>query len=124
MACRTAARSRGEQGTFAFRGTRAVHGHVDTSAVRSRSTIHGVDMTMKSLLWAAPVPGGAVHTNEGSRCYTTATCCGSERPGRSSGPVLHLVGVAGFEPTAPRSQSECATKLRYTPSGPSLCTPA
>ena len=27
-----------------------------------------------------------------------------------------LVGVAGFEPTAPRSQSECATKLRYTPS--------
>ena len=25
------------------------------------------------------------------------------------------VGVAGFEPTAPRSQSECATKLRYTP---------
>ena len=29
-----------------------------------------------------------------------------------------LVGVAGFEPTAPRSQSECATKLRHTP-GPS-----
>ena len=27
-----------------------------------------------------------------------------------------VVGVAGFEPTAPRSQSECATKLRYTPS--------
>ena len=26
-----------------------------------------------------------------------------------------LVGVAGFEPTAPRSQSECATKLRHTP---------
>ena len=25
------------------------------------------------------------------------------------------VGVAGFEPTAPRSQSECATKLRHTP---------
>ncbi len=29
--------------------------------------------------------------------------------------VHHLVGVAGFEPTAPRSQSECATKLRHTP---------
>ena len=29
--------------------------------------------------------------------------------------VDHLVGVAGFEPTAPRSQSECATKLRHTP---------
>jgi hypothetical protein len=28
---------------------------------------------------------------------------------------IHLVGVAGFEPTAPRSQSECATKLRHTP---------
>ena len=26
-----------------------------------------------------------------------------------------IVGVAGFEPTAPRSQSECATKLRHTP---------
>ena len=26
-----------------------------------------------------------------------------------------VVGVAGFEPTAPRSQSECATKLRHTP---------
>ena len=31
-----------------------------------------------------------------------------------------LVGVAGFEPTAPRSQSECATKLRHTPSRVSL----
>jgi hypothetical protein len=30
--------------------------------------------------------------------------------------VSDVVGVAGFEPTAPRSQSECATKLRYTPS--------
>jgi hypothetical protein len=28
---------------------------------------------------------------------------------------ITLVGVAGFEPTAPRSQSECATKLRHTP---------
>ncbi len=27
-----------------------------------------------------------------------------------------LVGVTGFEPVAPRSQSECATKLRHTPS--------
>jgi hypothetical protein len=31
--------------------------------------------------------------------------------------VVHLVGVTGFEPVAPRSQSECATKLRHTPSG-------
>ena len=28
-----------------------------------------------------------------------------------------LVGVTGFEPVAPRSQSECATKLRHTPCG-------
>src|SRR3954470_1739756 len=27
-----------------------------------------------------------------------------------------LVGVAGFEPAAPCSQSRCATGLRYTPS--------
>ena len=33
----------------------------------------------------------------------------------SHGRVIQVVGVAGFEPTAPRSQSECATKLRYTP---------
>ena len=31
-------------------------------------------------------------------------------------PRAGMVGVAGFEPTAPRSQSECATKLRHTPS--------
>ena len=30
--------------------------------------------------------------------------------------VADLVGVAGFEPAAPRSQSECATTLRHTPS--------
>jgi hypothetical protein len=29
--------------------------------------------------------------------------------------IVYSVGVAGFEPTAPRSQSECATKLRHTP---------
>ncbi len=33
-----------------------------------------------------------------------------------TGTTFDLVGVAGFEPTAPRSQSECATKLRHTPS--------
>src|SRR6185437_14277119 len=32
----------------------------------------------------------------------------------STGPVV-LVGVTGFEPAAFRSQSGCATKLRYTP---------
>ena len=33
----------------------------------------------------------------------------------AAGQGVDLVGVAGFEPTAPRSQSECATKLRHTP---------
>ncbi len=33
--------------------------------------------------------------------------------------VLHLVGVAGFEPTASSSRTKRATKLRYTPSVPS-----
>jgi hypothetical protein len=36
--------------------------------------------------------------------------------GKIAGTTRDLVGVAGFEPTAPRSQSECATKLRHTPS--------
>ena len=32
----------------------------------------------------------------------------------------HLVGVKGFEPPAPCSQSTCATGLRYTPNIASL----
>ena len=30
-------------------------------------------------------------------------------------PSTLSVGVAGFEPTTPCSQSRCATKLRHTP---------
>lgn len=26
-----------------------------------------------------------------------------------------MVGLAGFEPTTPGTQSQCATKLRYSP---------
>lgn len=29
--------------------------------------------------------------------------------------IAEMVGVTGFEPAAFRSQSGCATKLRYTP---------
>ena len=29
--------------------------------------------------------------------------------------IFSTVGIAGFEPTTPRSQSECATKLRHIP---------
>ncbi len=37
-------------------------------------------------------------------------------PTAAHNPADHLlVGMAGFEPTAPRSQSECATKLRHIP---------
>lgn len=31
------------------------------------------------------------------------------------GHLVHMVGVAGFEPAAYWSQTSCATKLRYTP---------
>jgi CorA-like Mg2+ transporter protein len=37
--------------------------------------------------------------------------------------AVHVVGVTGFEPVAPRSQSECATKLRHTPCPASLGGP-
>ena len=45
---------------------------------------------------------------------------GIARPGfwvhtHAGGIRLSMVGVAGFEPAAPCSQSRCATGLRYTP---------
>ena len=39
-----------------------------------------------------------------------------QRDGKIADIRSDLVGVTGFEPVAPRSQSECATKLRHTPS--------
>ena len=41
---------------------------------------------------------------------------------RGTGP-LTCVGLAGFEPTAPGTQSRCATKLRHSPPGPSSVVP-
>ncbi len=38
-----------------------------------------------------------------------------QRDGKITDTRPDLVGVTGFEPVAPRSQSECATKLRHTP---------
>src|SRR5437868_14620717 len=35
-----------------------------------------------------------------------------------------MVGVAGFEPAAPCSQSRCATRLRHTPNPPKSYHPA
>ncbi len=54
----------------------------------------------------------ARHRKRLQRCYRF----GRIRPHKITDHALDLVGVAGFEPTAPRSQSECATKLRHTPS--------
>ena len=34
------------------------------------------------------------------------------------GPVLLLVGAAGFEPTTPCPPGRCATRLRYAPTEP------
>ena len=44
-------------------------------------------------------------------CYISAV----SRPCKIGDHADYLVGVTGFEPVAPRSQSECATKLRHTP---------
>ncbi|ELS53225.1 hypothetical protein STVIR_5821 [Streptomyces viridochromogenes Tue57] len=59
-------------------------------------------------------------THGRAACIVTAA---DERPKRRSGVVIAqvaddrpvVVGVAGFEPTAFRSQSGRATKLRHTP---------
>ena len=64
-----------------------------------------------------PGPGTVPRAGRcGARCYTTATYGRSSGSGKIAIMPSDLVGVAGFEPTAPRSQSECATKLRHTPS--------
>ena len=38
-----------------------------------------------------------------------------EVPGTKGDPGLHVVGLTGFEPAAPRPPAVCATKLRYSP---------
>ncbi len=58
-------------------------------------------------------------TQLGAGAGNTEVCCRMPLSTASGTPLATtspLVGVAGFEPTAPRSQSECATKLRHTPS--------
>lgn len=51
-------------------------------------------------------------------CGHEKTQEGSQRLSVFSEPscATYCVGIAGFEPTTPRSQSECATKLRHIPS--------
>ena len=46
-------------------------------------------------------------------CVAVINRC--QRDGTIADTRQDLVGVTGFEPAAPRSQSECATKLRHTP---------
>ena len=49
-------------------------------------------------------------------CFRLAQCTPNTQ-------FLNMVGVEGFEPTTPCSQSRCATRLRYTPSGTSRQAP-
>ncbi len=37
--------------------------------------------------------------------------------------IVPMVGAAGFEPTTPRTPSECATGLRYAPTRPTSMLP-
>ena len=39
-------------------------------------------------------------------------------------PAITMVGVQGFEPWTPWSQTRCATRLRYTPKFICICTGA
>ncbi len=56
-----------------------------------------------------------VEDDDGDRVTSVAVTDRCQRGGKISDTWSDLVGVTGFEPAAPRSQSECATKLRYTP---------
>ena len=61
-------------------------------------------------------PGSLIAIMGGFRKAVQNSIDKSQRPDRiAAGQGVDHVGVAGFEPTAPRSQSECATKLRHTP---------
>jgi hypothetical protein len=51
----------------------------------------------------------------GGRATNLAVTDRCQRDGKITDTRSDLVGVTGFEPAAPRSQSECATKLRHTP---------
>ena len=58
---------------------------------------------------ASAAVAAAAHTPERRSLEVCARRPRSLRRGQD------VVGVTGFEPVAPRSQSECATKLRHTP---------
>jgi hypothetical protein len=65
---------------------------------------------------AGPVKGQGSHTQTlPLRCIRAPYCEQAMPLTRVSAGQRLDVGVAGFEPAAPRSQSECATKLRHTP---------
>jgi hypothetical protein len=52
---------------------------------------------------------------KGRKCTRPDGCANGPR----DDPSGRVVGVAGFEPAAPWSQTRCATGLRHTPNGPS-----
>jgi hypothetical protein len=81
----------------------ARHADVDvTSCTYAHADIEAMREALDSIEWA-----------EVCAVVTTPLLQLSQLPILSR--PFYLVGVAGFEPTAPRSQSECATKLRHTP---------
>ena len=85
---------------------------VGHSAIEMTMNVYG-HVTLDNQRAALDLLSNQLSTDEGQGCAllprpAVSTIVSSEY--RSD-----LVGVAGFEPTAPRSQSECATKLRHTP---------
>jgi site-specific DNA recombinase len=82
-----------------------------TASDPSKPTTGGTDP-----LSARYGPRQTPHSTESESLPWETIALSSQQPNRAYGSNKPcLVGVAGFEPTAPRSQSECATKLRHTP---------
>src|SRR6476469_1517458 len=68
-------------------------------------------------LWAANEWRTAFRRGIAGRCNANRRIGKTNDKGlsRMTAPVLILVGVQGFEPWTPWSQTRCATGLRYTP---------
>ena len=80
-----------------FAKSKAAFGPSRAEAPDVRSAVHGPQSNGASCEGASPHPYKSNNKN-GPR-----------------GPVLLLVGAAGFEPTTPCPPGRCATRLRYAP---------
>ncbi len=104
-----------------------LEGHLDSEPNPGRvqglhGALHGsVSLWLTSRVLPGPERSGrfaARRTETHGRAACIVTAAAAAAPKRRSRMVSRwLVGVAGFEPTAFRSQSGRATKLRHTPSG-------